>query len=119
LQGNTDEEKLLQSAVKWQYKPRRTSEQLGGKTEAYLKRNERRFKKNTQIVDVWEGLLPEGLSEHCNISGISGQTLELEVDTGTYMHELKLMSSELVEHLRQTCPGCGIKKIKLRPRNTH
>lgn len=118
LQGNRDEEKFLHSAVKWQYKPKQTSERLGGKAEAYLKKNKVRFEKNTQIVDAWEGLLPKELSEHCNISEISGGTLKLEVDTGTYMHELKLMSAELIEHLRRACPRCGIKKIILQARSS-
>ena len=118
MQGNTDKEKLLQSAVRWQHKARRTSQRLGGTAEAYLKHNKLRFEKNTQIVDAWEGLLPEGLSEHCNISGISGQTLKIEVDPGPYMHELRLISAELVEHLRQVCSKCGIKKIKLHARSS-
>jgi hypothetical protein len=118
LQGSKDEEKLLQSAVKWQYRARRTSERLGGKTEAYLKNNKPRFEKNTQIVDAWEGLLPEGLSEHCDISEVSGGTLKIEVDPGVYMHELKLISGELIEHLRQVCPRCGIRKIKLQARSS-
>ena len=118
MRGNADEEKLLRSAVKWQYKARRTSERLGGKTEAYLKKNERRFEKNTQIVDAWEGLLPEGLSGHCNIFDISGGVLKLEVDPGPYMHELKTMGQELVEHLRRVCPRCGIKKITLQARSS-
>lgn len=117
MKGNTDEEKLLQSAVKWQYRTRRTTERLGGKAEVYLKKNKSRFEKNTQVVDAWEGLLPKGLSEHCNISEISGQTLKLEVDPGSFMHELKIISSELIEHLRQACPRCGIKKITLLPRS--
>ena len=118
MQGNKDEEKLLQSAVRWQYKPRRTSERLGGSAEAYLKNNKSRFEKNTQIVDVWEDLLPEGLSGHCNISDISGGVLKLEVDPGPYMHELKMMTQELVEHLGQVCPRCGIKKITLQARSS-
>ncbi len=118
MQGNKDEEKLLQSAVRWQYKPRRTSERLGGSAEAYLKNNKSRFEKNTQVVDAWEGLLPEGLSGHCNISDISGGVLKLEVDPGPYMHELKMMTQELVEHLGQVCPRCGIKKITLQARSS-
>ena len=108
----------MQSAVKWQYKARRTSERLGGNVEAYLQKNKSRFEKNTQIVDAWEGLLPEGLLAHCNISDISGGVLKLEVDPGPYMHELKMMRLGLVEHLRQACPRCGIKKIILHPRSS-
>ncbi|MBN1457670.1 MAG: DUF721 domain-containing protein [Sedimentisphaerales bacterium] len=115
LRNSKDEEKLLQSAVKWQQKTPDTSERLGNGVDRFLKGSHSRFKKNTAVVDVLSKLLPEGLAERSCVLEISGGTLKLQVDSGPYMHELRLISGELLKHLQQQCPKSGIKKITLFP----
>ena len=116
LRSNRDEEKLLQGAVRWQRKISKTSERLGDRVDLFLRDSQSRLKKNTVVVDALSELLPEGLAEHSGGLEISGSTLKLQVDSGPYMHELRLMSEELLKHLRQQCPKSGIKKITLFPR---
>jgi len=113
---NKDEEKFLQSAVKWQYKAPKTSERLGSRVDGFLKGSGICFEKNAVVVDALSELLPEGFAEHSSIFEISSGTLKLQVDPGPYMHELRLMSGELLKHLQQQCPKSGIKKITLFPR---
>ena len=108
-----DEEKLLQSAVKWQRRARKTSEMLGGKTAEFLKKNKSRFDKNAEIIEAWGRLLPEGLLEECQVEEISGGVLKIAASPGVYIHELKLIKDELLKHLQRECPKSGIKKITL------
>jgi Dna[CI] antecedent, DciA len=115
LRSNKDEEKVLQGAVKWQYKAPKTSERLGNRIEGFLKGSGSRLEKNAAVVDALNELLPEGIAEHSSVFEISSGTLKLQVDPGPYMHELRLMSGELLKHLQQQCPKSGIKKITLFP----
>jgi predicted nucleic acid-binding Zn ribbon protein len=107
------EEKLLRSCGQWRKKPVDRTESVGGVVRSYLSRQHRQLGKNTSVVDVWQEVLPGGFYEHCKLVGISGGVLRLEVDSGTYMHELRLMSKDLLEHLQERCPRAGIKKISL------
>ena len=109
----TDEEKLLRSCGRWRKKPIDRTESVGGVVKSYLGRKSREFGKNSSVVDAWQEVLPGGFYNHCNLVGISGGVLRLEVDSGTYMHELRLMSKDLLEHLQERCPRAGIKKISL------
>jgi predicted nucleic acid-binding Zn ribbon protein len=64
------------------------------------------------ITEVWSELLPAELGEHCRISGISKGQLEVLTDSPSYMYELQLCSSELLEELQHRCPRFRITKIK-------
>jgi predicted nucleic acid-binding Zn ribbon protein len=70
------------------------------------------------VVDMWEELLPSGFYEHCNIAGISKGVLTIEAEAGPYMHELRVLSEELLEHIKDKCPRSGIRKIKITTRRT-
>ncbi len=65
------------------------------------------------VVELWGRLLPAGLRRHCEIVDISGGQLKVQVDSPSYMYELRLCSSELLKELQQQCPRAQIKKIKL------
>jgi hypothetical protein len=64
------------------------------------------------ISDVWYQLLPAELGRHCRLGGISGGRLKVFVDSPSYMHELRLCHSELVEELRRRCPQARIERIQ-------
>ena len=110
-----DEDKLLRGACSWQWKHRETTQRLGANVETYINSRGRDLKKNARVVDAWRQLLPEQLSDNCKISGISGGVLRVEVEPGPYMHELRLISAELVEQLERMCGSATIKRIVLRP----
>jgi predicted nucleic acid-binding Zn ribbon protein len=64
------------------------------------------------VAEFWSELLPAELSRHCRLAGISGGQMKVLVDSPSYMHELRLCSSQLLEALRQRCPKARIKRIK-------
>ena len=108
-----DEEKRLRSVETWQEKPVRRTESIGSIAKSYLGGKSREFKKNASVVDTWQEILPEGFYEHCSLASISGGVMCLYVDPGPYMHELRLISGELLEHIQERCPRAGIRKISL------
>jgi hypothetical protein len=113
-----DQEKLLRSATGWQRRGRQTTSRAGVNANAYLQTRQRQLGKSAAIVDVWQEVLPPQFYEHCTLAKITGDAIYVEVDPGPYMHEMKLLNTELIEHIRNRCPGSGIKKIILRPRKS-
>ena len=96
-----------------------STKKLGAQIELYLNEKRAGFKKNTLVVDLWREILPVELQERCALAGISRGTLLLEVDPGPYMHEMKIINTELLNEIQRRCPGAGIKKINLRPRKNN
>ncbi len=93
-------------------KPDRTK-RLGDVVEQFMENQvSPRQVRFGQIARVWSELLPAELGEHCRISGISKGQLEVLTDSPSYMYELQLCSSELLEELQQRCPRFRITKIK-------
>ena len=88
---------------------------LGIAVGSYLDRRDKQFRKNALVVEAWKRLLPKELYNHCTIVGISAKVLRVAVEPGPYMHEMQLLSQELLEHLRSQCRGCRITKIKFLP----
>ena len=108
-----DEDEFLARALSWQKRPKSTTSRLGVSGNSYFNHNLRKLEKNAKIVDAWNELVPEGLKEHCRLKSIEAGVIELEVDPGPYMHEMKLMTGELLEHLKEKCGRTAVKKIKL------
>ena len=110
-----DEERLLNLVARPRPKRPDSTKKLGAQIEIYLNEKRAGLKKNTLVVDSWRQILPAELQDHCTLAGISRGTLLLEVDPGPYMHEMKIMNTELLNEIRDRCPGAGIKRINLRP----
>jgi hypothetical protein len=68
--------------------------------------------KFSQVDEVWRDLLPAELLRHCEIVGISGGQLDVQVDSPSYVYELQLCSSELLSELQQKCPRVRLTRIK-------
>ena len=64
------------------------------------------------IAEAWSQLLPAELHRHCKIADISSGQLKILVDSPSYVHELRLCGSELLEELQRRCPRAKIEKIK-------
>jgi len=71
-----------------------------------------RQEKFSSVAEVWNLILPAELAQHCEIVGVSGGQLKVQVDSPSYMYELQLCSSELLEELQQQCPKARLMKIK-------
>ena len=113
-----DQEKLLRSATGWQRRGRQTTSRAGLNANAYLQMKQRQLGKSTAVVDVWQEVLPPQFYEHCTLAKVTSDAIYVEVDPGPYMHEMQMLNTELVEHIRNRCPSSGIKKIILRPRKS-
>ena len=70
-------------------------------------------KKYGNVVEVWEQVLPEELNRHCEIVGISGGSLSVQVDSPSHKYELHLCSREILKELQKECPKARLTKIKL------
>jgi predicted nucleic acid-binding Zn ribbon protein len=109
-----DDEKRLINAVKWR-KIRKPYSAAGIGQVAQQLMDERisplqfRFSK---IAELWSRLLPAELDRHCEIVDISGGQLTVQADSPSYMYELRLCSSELLEELQRQCPRARLAKIK-------
>lgn len=64
------------------------------------------------VAEAWRQVVPGGLCQHCEITGISGGQLKVRVDLPSYMYELQLCSSELLKELQGRCPRVRLTKIK-------
>ena len=111
---NMDDEERLLSIGAGRLRAQKTT-RLGPTVQAYLDKRESRLKKNCSVVDVWHQVLPQELYDHCGLIGILGGTLRVEAEPGPYMHEMRMLSDELVEHLRNRCRWAGVKRIVLVP----
>jgi len=104
-----DEERLL--CVTGRGSRPKNATRLGLSARSYLDGQDARLQKNCSVVDVWRQVLPIVLYEHCRLVGISGGVLRVEAEPGPYMHEMRMVSGELLEHLQNRCRRAGVRKI--------
>lgn len=110
----TDEERLLNAAAWTLPKKPGNTKKLGAQIELFLNEKQARLKKNAFVVDTWRQILPQEFQDHCSVIEISRGTLFLEAEPGPYMHEMKLMKTELLREIQNSCPAAGIRSINLR-----
>jgi hypothetical protein len=110
-----DEDERLVNATKWRRSWKSYSAANLGQVAQQLldKRISPQQARFSQVVEVWNRLLPAGLYGHCEIIKISGGQLEVQVDSPSYKYELQLCCSELLEELQRQCPRVRLTKIKL------
>jgi hypothetical protein len=66
----------------------------------------------SEVTQAWSRILPAELYRHCEITDISGGLLRVRVDSPSYLYELQLCSSELLEELQQHCPKARLTAVK-------
>ena len=66
----------------------------------------------SEVAEAWSRMLPAELARHCEIADISAGLLKVQVDSPSYVYELQLCSSELLDELRQECPRARLTKVK-------
>ena len=110
-----DEDKQLKGALGWQYRPKQKSTKLGDEVFSYLKKHNRMLMKNATIVDIWETVVPPTLKPFCRLDKRVGNTLYLQAAPGQYMHQAQMLSTELLERIKQLAPRCGVQKIRVVP----
>jgi hypothetical protein len=116
MDSSFDEEKKLRGAVGWQRKPRPAGVGLGGEVQAYLNRRGKELSKNASLMDLWANALPAELAQRCRPESIQAGTLRVEVESGPWMHELRMMTRELLDYFQEHCPRNPVRRIVLVPR---
>ena len=108
-----DEETRLRNAVRWRrrkaYDATRLDQAVQELVQEHVLPRQARF---SRVMEVWERLLPESLAAHCEIVDITAGQLDVQVDSPSYLYELQLCSSELLDELQQQCPRVRLTKIR-------
>ncbi|UCC96512.1 MAG: DUF721 domain-containing protein [Phycisphaerales bacterium] len=109
-----DEDTRLTNAVQWRRKRKASSavrldQAVRELVDEQISPRQARF---SQVAEAWSRLLPAPLSRHCEIAGIAGGQLDVQVDSPSHSYELQLCSSELLEELQRQCPKVRLTKIK-------
>ena len=110
-----DKEKELRAATGWQHRPKQTESCLGDEISSYLDRRCRTFEKNTSVVAIWEQIIPPALKPYCKLDKRVGNALYIEAQPGPYLHQVQMLSTELLDRIQQQAPRCGIQKIRVVP----
>ena len=114
-----DEDDYLRSACRWQWRPKRKDSRLGDEIFSYMKRRDRSFEKNAAIVDIWESVVPETLKPYCRLDKRVGNALYVQAMAGPYMHQMQMMTDQLLDRIHDLAPRSGIKKIRISPMNNN
>ena len=112
-----NEDDKLKGALGWQYRPRQRQSTLGDEIFSYLKKHDRTFTRNARIVDAWNDVMPPGLQPYCKLDKRVGNVLYVQVQPGPYQYQVRLLSGDLLERIRQAAPRCGIQDIRVVPLN--
>jgi predicted nucleic acid-binding Zn ribbon protein len=110
-----DEDTRLRNAVEWRrarnsYRTVRLDQAVRELVDEQILPRQARF---SRVADVWSQLLPAQLARHCEIVDLSGGQLDVQVDSPSYMYELQLCSSALLQELQRQCPKARLTRIKL------
>lgn len=72
-----------------------------------------RYEAASRLNEAWAQLLPEEMTRRCRIVDLTAGLLTVAADSPSYMYELRISSSQLVEHLRQLCPEAKLRAVKI------
>ena len=109
-----DEDELLNNIVRWRaVRQHRQAQSVGAIFDKYIEKGLQRHRRQGRLVDLWEELLPQELARHCKLVSLLRGVLKVEVESGPYMFEMQNICQELLEKLRQYCPGARVDSIKL------
>ena len=110
---NKKEDDLLRSATAWQWRKKNRTSQLGSQIQSFLNSHQKSFDQAACLIDAWEQMVPVGLKKYCRLDGFEQGELTVRAIPGPYMHQLKMVQSELVKELKKKCPRSGLRKIRL------
>jgi len=65
------------------------------------------------VAQAWENLLPGALRAHCRIGGMGNGCLKILADGSSYLFELQLCKTALLEELQRLCPSARIRRIEV------
>ena len=65
------------------------------------------------LSEALQGLLPPPMRGHCRLGEISGGSIKIVADSASYMYELQLCKTELLEELQRLCPSAGLRRVQV------
>jgi hypothetical protein len=109
-------ERELQKLVRWKtrsvYKPDHLGDAAIELFNTDIRKRQQRFGK---LSEVWDQLVPAGLSEHAYLGSFTRGILVVLVDSSAHLFELKqLMLAGLEDQLLIAGRSAGLKKITLK-----
>jgi hypothetical protein len=108
-----DEIEQIQNTLEYRRRPSYGAVSLGQVAQQLLTEQiSPQQAKFSQVDEVWRDLLPAELQKHCEIADISGGQLNIQVDSPSYVYELRLCSSQLLAELQRQCPRVRLAKIR-------
>ena len=72
-----------------------------------------RYEAAGRINEAWSQILPVEMIRRCRIVDLAAGLLTVEVDSPSYMYELRISSQQLVEELRRECPEAKLRAMKI------
>ncbi len=72
-----------------------------------------RYEAASRLNEAWSQLLPVEMIRRCRIADLAGGILTVEVDSPSYMYELRISSQQIVEHLKEQCPEAKLRAMKI------
>ena len=72
-----------------------------------------RYEAASRLSEAWAQLLPEEMARRCRITDLAAGLLTVQVDSPSYMYELRISSHQLVEHLQRECPEAKLRAMKI------
>ena len=91
------------------YKP----DEIGGLVSELLMNCRSRKAATDPVLTAWGQVVPPGLARHCRVKNVSGNRLEVWVDSPAYLYEMQLCQSEILQSVQALCPRPRIRSIKL------
>lgn len=90
-------------------------EPIGNLVGQFLQGHCRDFERSSEVLDVWEQLLPADLRTCCRPGRMERETLVIEAPAGPYLYRVKMLSEQILERLNELCPRSRIRKIRICP----
>ena len=88
---------------------------IGIVIEPILSQKKNLFSRAGQISQAWDASVPYDLQTHCRPAGLQGGVLTVEVSSVPYLHQLQMLSGQILEDMKTRCPRCGLKAIRFLP----
>ncbi len=107
-----DEQGLLESATKWQFRAREAVK-LSDETGKYIDRRMAGLRRNALVVQAWEEAVSGIFAGHCELVDIKQGELVAAAEPGPYYHELMLSKKEILEHIKNVSGRNDIRSIRV------
>lgn len=86
---------------------------LGSVLADYLKyKIEPQRKQWAVLSEIWDDIIPQKLKEHCEPAGLDGGVLAVKVDSQAYANEIRMISRDLINNIRNKTGILKIVKIR-------